>query len=586
MQPLPPPGDNSDPMFGRSVAAPVDYGFGSRRSGRATANQRRYIEEASDADDDSEDDDNGSGTPLRARASSPRRQAAGGSSRATPAQGPPSEPPEIPGQRLGLPPPANKLSVKRASKTPHIYFSELDNARAADHLERLIPIRIELETETHRIKDTFLWNASERLVSVHQFVKVFLQDMDLPFEPYGPILEGQMKNQLEDWSQLANVHLAPAPGGVWSCRDPDPARGERGRGDIKDKREKRKDARMWNWGIEREFRRYMQPKGKKRKIDDLAHIEGQNGSWEDDLRVMIDVSRAGNRACLSATCRRLIFLPFCVAPSQYDVQILRHSLRDRLEWDLSSPLTPEAFAAQTCKDIGLSGEALPIIATAVRESILNHRRAVLDEGLFGLGDAWGAADEAEMEARQEIEAMKVQKRLGADEAAATKSENLPTLLESSAKDSRAPSKSPMPPPPLPVSRLGVPLPQTDGQTDGESGTASPILDAEDASDATPPPTLEPKVDPRYKLAQAVAEKQRFTERGPRPLTSVWRDWFESKQFGPLLEYISNEDMEKREMEALRATRRQRREAARFTGSGGGGSRGESKSSRLHFRMNR
>jgi hypothetical protein len=186
-----------------------------------------------------------------------------------------------------------------------------------------------------------------------------------------------------------------------------------------------------------------------------------------------------------------------------------------------------------------------------------------------------------MEARQEIEAMKIQKRLGADEAAATKPENVPALLDSSSKDSRAASKSPMPPP-LPVSRLGVPLPQIDG----ESGTASPILDSEDASDATPPPTLEPKVDPRYKLAQAVAEKQRFTERGPRPLTSVWRDWFESKQFGPLLEYISNEDMEKREMEALRATRRQRREAARFTGGGGGGSRGESKSSRLHFRMNR
>lgn len=295
MQPLPPPGDNSDPMFGRSVAAPVDYGFGSRRSGRATANQRRYVEEASDADDDSEDDDNGSGTPLRIRASSPRRQAAGGSSRATPAQGPPSEPPEIPGQRLGLPPPANKLSVKRASKTPHIYFSELDNARAADHLERLVPIRIELETETHRVKDTFLWNASERLVSVHQFVKVFLQDLDLPFEPYGPIVEGQMKNQLEDWSQLANVHLTPAPGGVWSCRDPDPAKGERGRGDIKDKREKRKDARMWNWGIEREFRRYIQSKGKKRKLDDLTQIEGQDGIWEDDLRVMIDVSHIRRR---------------------------------------------------------------------------------------------------------------------------------------------------------------------------------------------------------------------------------------------------------------------------------------------------
>lgn len=273
-------------------------------------------------------------------------------------------------------------------------------------------------------------------------------------------------------------------------------------------------------------------------------------------------------------------------PLQYDVQILRHSLRDRLEWDLSSPLTPEAFAAQTCKDIGLSGEALPIIATAVRESILNHRRAVLDEGLFGLGEAWGAADEAEQEARQEIEAAKVQKKLAADQTAAVSSESLAAPLDASANVSRVASRSPMPPPPPPASRLSVPLPQADS----ESGAVTPVVDslADDTSDATPPPTFEPQVDPRYKLAQAVAEKQRFTERGPRPLTSVWRDWFESKQFGPLLEYISNEDMEKREMEALRATRRQRREAARFTGGGGagGGSRGETKSSRLHFRMSR
>ena len=56
---------------------------------------------------------------------------------------------------------------------------------------------------------------------------------------------------------------------------------------------------------------------------------------------------------------------------------------DHIEWDLLSPLTPEAFARQLCADIGLTGEALPLIAHALHEEILKHKKDAIEWGVIG-----------------------------------------------------------------------------------------------------------------------------------------------------------------------------------------------------------
>lgn len=61
-------------------------------------------------------------------------------------------------------------------------------------------------------------------------------------------------------------------------------------------------------------------------------------------------------------------------------------------------------------------------------------------------------------------------------------------------------------------------------------------------------------------------------RGPRPLEDVWRDWYEGKEFGPLLQRLTEEDLGKLEIEAIRAGRRNRREQARFGGPSAGTTR--------------
>jgi chromatin structure-remodeling complex subunit SFH1 len=72
------------------------------------------------------------------------------------------------------------------------------------------------------------------------------------------------------------------------------------------------------------------------------------------------------------------------------VQIGTHHLQDHVEWDLLSPLTPEAFATQLCADLGLAGEAAPLIAHAVHEELLRHKRDALEWGVLG-----GAAADAD-----------------------------------------------------------------------------------------------------------------------------------------------------------------------------------------------
>lgn len=74
---------------------------------------------------------------------------------------------------------------------------------------------------------------------------------------------------------------------------------------------------------------------------------------------------------------------------QIDVQIQTIHLVDRIEWDLSSSLTPEHFSAQLCADLGLTGEAAPIISHAIHDELLRLKKDCLEMGLVGREEVGG-----------------------------------------------------------------------------------------------------------------------------------------------------------------------------------------------------
>jgi chromatin structure-remodeling complex subunit SFH1 len=57
-------------------------------------------------------------------------------------------------------------------------------------------------------------------------------------------------------------------------------------------------------------------------------------------------------------------------------------LIDRIEWDLTSSLTPEEFATQLCSDIGLGGESIMIISHAIHEELLRLKKDCLESGVL------------------------------------------------------------------------------------------------------------------------------------------------------------------------------------------------------------
>lgn len=76
------------------------------------------------------------------------------------------------------------------------------------------------------------------------------------------------------------------------------------------------------------------------------------------------------------------------------MQIATYHLLDHIEWDLLSPLTPEQFASQLCADLGLAGEAVPLVAHALHEELIKHKRDAIEWGVLGV-DAHPAHDDPE-----------------------------------------------------------------------------------------------------------------------------------------------------------------------------------------------
>lgn len=172
-----------------------------------------------------------------------------------------------------------------------------------------MPIRVELDTETLRVRDAFVWNLNEELITPQQFARAFCADLDIPPQPHADNVAGAIRAQLDEHAPIAAMDLRGA---------------------------------------------LITPEGT------VDHFAAGPGDEVPDCRVLLSL----------------------------DVQIDARHLVDHVEWDLLSPLSPEDFARGLCADMGLGGEAVPLVAHAVHEELLKHKRDALEWGI--LDDASGA----------------------------------------------------------------------------------------------------------------------------------------------------------------------------------------------------
>ncbi|KAJ8464080.1 hypothetical protein ONZ45_g17361 [Pleurotus djamor] len=203
---------------------------------------------------------------------------------------------------LGMVPPERFIKARPIAPTSHEYPSQWDLDVQAKKSTALIPIRVEFETETHRIRDCFVWNVNDTLTKPETFAKIFCNDLDLPLNPWAETVTNQIRAQLEEHEGVATMEIG-MDGAVDMDLDPD-------------------------------------------------------GEELPECRVIVGI----------------------------DVQIANHHLQDHIEWDLLSPLTPEVFSQKLCMELGLSGEAVPLIAHAVHEELVKHKKDAVEWGVIGVAD--------------------------------------------------------------------------------------------------------------------------------------------------------------------------------------------------------
>ncbi|KAL0960790.1 hypothetical protein HGRIS_005810 [Hohenbuehelia grisea] len=108
---------------------------------------------------------------------------------------------------LGQVPPERFIKSRPMPPTAHEYPSQAALEANAARVVLPVPIRVEFETDTHRIRDCFMWNLHESLITPESFARSFCQDLELPLNPWADTVAAQIRAQLEDAEGAASMAL-------------------------------------------------------------------------------------------------------------------------------------------------------------------------------------------------------------------------------------------------------------------------------------------------------------------------------------------------------------------------------------------
>lgn len=101
--------------------------------------------------------------------------------------------------------PAQKQRPGRRT-TPSFKIPRKDMLKQAEQHEELVPLRLEVEWDKVKLRDTFTWNLHERLLAVELFAAQLVEDMALKPPAAQPVFEQivqQMREQLNDFYPFA-----------------------------------------------------------------------------------------------------------------------------------------------------------------------------------------------------------------------------------------------------------------------------------------------------------------------------------------------------------------------------------------------
>ncbi|XP_069977211.1 SWI/SNF-related matrix-associated actin-dependent regulator of chromatin subfamily B member 1-A isoform X1 [Penaeus vannamei] len=95
----------------------------------------------------------------------------------------------------------NRIISKKIRTFPMCY-DDLDPAQIHENScqkEELVPIRLDMEIEGQKLRDTFTWNRNEMLISPEQFAELLCDDLDLNPLMFVPAISTAIKQQVDQY---------------------------------------------------------------------------------------------------------------------------------------------------------------------------------------------------------------------------------------------------------------------------------------------------------------------------------------------------------------------------------------------------
>ncbi|KAF2772602.1 SNF5-domain-containing protein [Teratosphaeria nubilosa] len=91
----------------------------------------------------------------------------------------------------------------KSRRTRELHISRKDKLQQAEQHEELVPVRLDIELDKLRLRDTFTWNLHEKLVSQDLFTEHLLEDLKIPPEAI-PEVRRQVQVEMQD--QIGNFY--------------------------------------------------------------------------------------------------------------------------------------------------------------------------------------------------------------------------------------------------------------------------------------------------------------------------------------------------------------------------------------------
>ncbi|KAL8705294.1 MAG: hypothetical protein Q9201_001581 [Fulgogasparrea decipioides] len=223
-------------------------------------------------------------------------------------------------------------------------------------------------TPAYRLKDIFLWNLHETLITPEQFAIILVQDLDLPNAAALALqVSNQIRQQLEEYAGVAlhplfhSTSSTIANGNTTKAVQNGNSRDQSGAGTPATNGNSRNP----------------EPNGAT-----LASVDPST-----NVSVTATRQPVSNELNPDDTYRCIITL---------NINLQNKLFTDKFEWSLLHPPgMAERFAKRTCAELGLTGEWVPAVTHAIYEAVLRLKKEACESGgLVGTYGGFGIDNDA------------------------------------------------------------------------------------------------------------------------------------------------------------------------------------------------